>query len=104
MVTDAGRHVHVRLGVRCQPGAGAALPDHEGLQNRGKDPVVQLADNRFPVAVHVLRGTGHILHVPGLRPDQVGILPGLAFGSATTLLIRCFRSRVFVCIQGRQNR
>lgn len=71
VVADSGRHVHVRFGVRRQPGAGAALPDHEGLQYRGPDPVVQLADNRVPVTVHVLRGPGHILQVPGLRPHQV---------------------------------
>jgi len=71
VVTDAGRNVHVRLGVRCQPGTGATLPDHEGLRYRGQDLVVQLADNRVSVAVHVLRGPGHILQVPGLRSDQV---------------------------------
>jgi len=66
VVTDAGWNVHLRLGVRCQPGAGATLPDHEGLRYRGQDPVVLLANNRIPVAVHVLRGPGHILQVPGL--------------------------------------
>lgn len=69
---DVGRHDDVRLGVRYEPGAGAALPDHEGLRHRGKDAVVQLADHRVPVAGHVLRRPGRVLQVPRLRPHQVG--------------------------------
>lgn len=73
MDADFGRHVHVRVGLRHQPGAGATLPDHEGLRYRGQDPVAILADHFVPVGVHVFRGPGHFLQVPGLRPDQVGI-------------------------------
>lgn len=75
-VVDAyvGRRVNVRVGVRHQPGAGATVPDDERLRHRGRHPVVQLADHRVPVRVHVFRRPGRVLQVPGLRPDQVGIL------------------------------
>lgn len=74
VVAGAGQHVHVRIGVRHQPGAGATVPDHEGLRDGGAHAVVQLADHRVHVAVHVLRGAGRVHQVPGLRPAKVGTL------------------------------
>jgi len=74
VVAGDRRRVHVRVGVRHQPGASAALPDHERLRCRGEDAVVQLAGDRVPVAVHVFRGPGRVRQVQGLRPDQVGFL------------------------------
>lgn len=68
---DRGRRVHVRRGVRHQPGAGAAVPDHPGHRHGGAHAVDQLAGHRVPVAVHVLRRAGRVRRVPGLRPDQV---------------------------------
>lgn len=72
MVVGDRRRVHVHLGVRYQPSASATLLDHERLRYRSEDPVVQLAGNRVPVAVHVFLGPGRVRQVPGLRPDQVG--------------------------------
>lgn len=96
---DVGWHVHVRFGLQHQPGAGAAVPDHEGLRHRGHDPVVQLADHRVSVRVHVLRGSGHVLQVPGLRPDQVGLF--VWGGGKTAFLIMNVSVCVcaYVCVQ-----
>lgn len=64
----------MRRGQRYQPGASAALSNHEGLRDRGPDAVAQLADHRVHVCVHKLRWPGHFHQVPGLQPDQVGFL------------------------------
>lgn len=71
---DAGRRDDIRVRVRHQPGAGAAVPDHQGLWNGGPDAVVQLADYRVSVRDHVLCGLGRVRRVPALRPHQVGIV------------------------------